>query len=168
MTPFSYIQLLQIIGTTGINNFSELREWDLNEIECCVNDMWYDAWDVDDEGYENINDSMNHIINKIREEYKDNYTEIKNNTLNFKRIVKDLNFISRGYGWGGPQWALEDETPKINIKLRNFDPKTNRIELIDYLNDSKATSISVDDIVPYVTNLKIPFDEVEDNPNDNE
>mgnify|MGYP003653330964 CR=1 FL=1 len=175
-TTFTYPQLLQIIGNTGINNFSELRERDLNEIACCVNDIWYDSWDIDDEGHKEINDRMNSIINTIREEYKDNYTEIKNNILDFKSIMKDLDFVSRGYGWGGPQFVLEkgsatEDQPKhneINIKIRKFDPKTNTVELIDYLKDAQGIPMSVEEIVPYVTNLKIPFDKVEDNPTDNQ
>ena len=76
-TPFTYTQLLQIIGNTRINNFSELREGDLNEVACCVNDVWYDSWDIDDEGHKEINYRMNVVINNLKEAYKDDYKEIR-------------------------------------------------------------------------------------------
>ena len=100
MTTFTYLQLLQIIGMTRINNFSELREHSLNAIACCVNDVWYDSWDIDDDGHKEINDALNRIINNLKDTYKDDYKERKNNTIEFKKIMKDLKFTSQGYGWG--------------------------------------------------------------------
>ena len=176
ITTFTYMQLLQIIGITRIKNFSELREHTLNEIACCVNDVWYDSWDIDEDGHKEINDALNNVINSIRKNYENDYVERKNNRIVFNKIMADLKFIRRGYGWGGPSWSLEVaaadhshlEKQDINIHIRKFDDKTNTVELIDRLSkDSKVINMDVEKIAEYVTNLKIPFEDAEDQSPDN-
>ena len=46
----TYQQLLYIIGEKRINTFSELENTEINHIDGGLNDFWYDAYDVDDEG----------------------------------------------------------------------------------------------------------------------
>ena len=47
-------QLLQVIGTKNIENFYDLGEIELNELPQLY-DGWYDTWDVDDEGTDDMN-----------------------------------------------------------------------------------------------------------------
>ena len=46
----TYTQLLYIIGDKKINNFSELEDTEINHIDGGLHDVWYDAWDMDEEG----------------------------------------------------------------------------------------------------------------------
>ena len=77
---------------------------------------------------------------------------------------------------GGPKWTLEVAAPDhthlekqdINIEIRRFNAKNNTVELTDRLRNAKPIKMDVEKIAPYVTNLKLPFDEAEDQPSNNE
>ena len=176
LTKISYPQLLQLIGSLGLNNFSELREWEINEIGYNLADSWYDAWDIDDEGIVDINYAMVSILNKLDEKYGDRYGEAKQNEEEFKKLMEDLKFKFNTNRWGTypNQWIIDIPTPAgrnaRKMVLRDFNAIDNTVSVQTLSGDDTLSSVKdfkVGGIADEVTNLKIPFPE-EDQSSDNE
>jgi len=170
LTKITYPQLLQLIGSLDINNFSELREWELNQIGYNLSDSWYDAWDIDQEGLEEINYTMMSILNKLDEKYGDRYGEAKQNEEEFKKLMEDLKFHFNTNMWGTypNQWVIDVPTPAgknaRKISLSNFSAIDNTVTIHTTSGDntlSRVVDFKVGDIADEVTNLKIPFPEEE-------
>ena len=67
---------------------------ELNDIGALY-DMWYDVWEVDDEGYDEMNYDFNRMLNNIKDEKLDELTKIKENTIKFEEeVVKQFGFKS--------------------------------------------------------------------------
>ena len=64
----TYPQLLQLIGTHDIKTFGELAEYDINEIDSGLSEIWYDAWDIDKEGNEDMNLDFKNLLDRIADE----------------------------------------------------------------------------------------------------
>ena len=162
-TIFSYSQLLQLIGSLNLKNFSELREWDINAISYNLTDSWYDAWDMDEQALKEINEKMVEIIDNLDNTFEDNYKVIKQNKVNLKQILKDLKFDKLS-NWGrGDRWALKENGKTIN--LENYNPTENTIVISSTPRDGTVGDrrrIDVEDLSDEVTNLKIPFPEEKD------
>jgi hypothetical protein len=169
-TKISYPQLLQLIGSGGINNFSELREWDINEIGYNLSDSWYDAWDIDEDGLKDINYAMMRTLDEIDEKYKGNYEDSKNNREVFKKLMDHLKFRNNTNMWGAypKQWVLDIHTPEgknmRKVVLSHFNEIDNTVTIHTLSGDdtiSKTEDFKVDGIMDEVTNLKLPFPEEE-------
>ena len=161
-TSLSYSQLLQLIGSLGLKNFSELREWDINAISYNLSDTWYDAWDMDELALKEINVRMGEIIDNLDNTFEDNYKDIKQNKETLKQILKDLKFEKLA-SWRGERWVLKQN--KKMIHLENYDPIENTIVISSTPKDGTVggrKTIDVDDLSDEVTNLKIPFPEEKD------
>ena len=161
-TSLSYSQLLQLIGSLGLKNFSELREWDINAISYNLSDTWYDAWDMDELALKEINVRMGEIIDNLDNTFEDNYKDIKQNKETLKQILKDLKFEKLA-SWRGERWVLKQN--KKMIYLENYDPIENTIVISSTPKDGPVggrRTIDVDDLSDEVTNLKIPFPEEKD------
>ena len=168
-TQISYRQLLQLIGTLDLNNFSELRENDINELDINLSDDWYDAWDIDDDGIEEINYAMMSILNKLYKKYEDSYDSSKVNQKEFEKLMEFLHFKSPSYGYGGRNtwskdlvWPGQDEVAKIIIRNFNAMDNTVTINLGRKDNVGWQKDYDVKNIANELTNLPIPFPE-EDN-----
>ena len=125
----TYQQLLYIIGEKRINTFSELENTEINHIDGGLNDFWYDAYDVDDDGVENINWEMNQIIDKALEEYAGDVDTVKKNREKFNETMTELGFTKQ---WSNAPWRVEKNTDDPNLKktvtISTFDPKTGQVE----------------------------------------
>ena len=125
----TYVQLLYIIGDKKINSFSEIEDVEINHIEGGLNDVWYDAWDVDKEGIDDFNDRLSWFIDKVKKEYGNNAQDIVVNREKFKKVVKDLGFDK---AWSNANlkrdMSVDGGTKTVEIKV--YDPKDNNLEIL--------------------------------------
>jgi hypothetical protein len=169
ITRITYPQLLQLVGSLGIKNFGELREWDINEISYNLTDTWYDGWDVDEQGIEDINSSMMEILNLIDRTYNEKYEETKQNINDFHQIMEDLEFKKQSYGWHNRyMWVKFIPTstipsghrgpePSTRMTIKDFNPMDNDVEMTiadDGTVKGNPKKIDVEDIVDEVTKIK--------------
>eukprot|EP01050_Picozoa_sp_SAG11_P001438 SAG11_NODE_62_length_19006_cov_6.513143_9_plen_506_part_00 len=162
VTDISYNQLLQLVGSLGIKNFGEIRNWDINLLPYNLTDTWYDGWDIDDEGHRDINMTMTNFLEFLDKKYDNTYQDVKKSKEDFQKILKDLGFDKSNYGWGsnaGESWLkkVDAKSNKV-IKLQNFDPAKNTVTMIvtsNTENKTKRVVMDVEDIAVEVTNHKL-------------
>ena len=63
--------LLRVVGKNKLENFEGIVDAELNDIGSLY-DTWYDVWEVDDEGDEEMNADFNRMLEKINDEQLDN------------------------------------------------------------------------------------------------
>ena len=57
--------------------------------------LWYDAWDMDEEGLSDFNYALNNIINEIKEYVGGDAETILKNRERYEKILKDLGFTKK-------------------------------------------------------------------------
>jgi hypothetical protein len=168
-TYISYPQLLHLIHFYKIKDFSEIRNHEINRIESNLQDVWYDAWEVDDEGVKDVNYAMMSIIDKLEKKYSDSYDEAKNNISEFSKILKDLG-MKKHHWWGRGDVFVKDLLRPGNanvgpetkyIQVSHFNPVKNTVDYVFYDGTKKVQKqdMKVSDLGAEVSNLKIDFPE---------
>lgn len=168
-TYISYPQLLHLIHFYKIKDFSEIRNHEINRIESNLQDVWYDAWEVDDEGVKDLNYAMMSIIDKLEKKYSDTYDEAKKNISEFSKILKDLG-IKKHTWWGRGDVFVKDLLRPGNtnvgpetkyIQVSHFNPVKNTVDYVFYDGTKKVQKqdMKVSDLGTEVSNLKIDFPE---------
>jgi len=166
----TYTQLLYIIGDKKINNFSELEDTEINHIDGGLQDTYYDAWDMDEEGLSDFNYTLNSIIDKSAEYVGDDVETILNNREKYEQIIKDLGFARK---WENSNFTKEIElgpgTDKDGkeytdgvkrVTIYSYDPKSDEVEFQvsgpNYYNKRHRTPL--DQLSDYVVSEEL-FDE---------
>ena len=161
----TYQQLLYIIGEKHINTFSDLEDTEINHIDGGLNDLWYDAYDVDEDGVKNINWEMNQIIDKAMSEYGEDVEIVKKNREKFNKTMTELGFKKQ---WSTGPWTVEvpsDETNHGNttITIYDFKPKTGQVEFTVRKHAGKSGgsdkserhTTTIDDLSNYVVSEEL-------------
>jgi len=154
----TYIQLLYIIGDKKINNFSELEDTEINHIEGGLHDVWYDAWDVDEEGLSDFNHGLDRIIDKSNEYIEGDVETILKNREKYEQIIKDLEFTQR-YNRGEFEKTIKIDGGEKRVTIISYDPKIDKVDINITGNfPSKRHYIPLDKLSDYVVSeeLELP------------
>lgn len=168
-TYISYPQLLHLIHFYNIKDFGEIRNHEINSIGSNLQDVWYDAWEIDEEGIKDLNYAMMSIMDKLEKKYSDSYDEAKKNISEFSKILKDLG-IKKHSWWGRGDIFVKDLLRPGNtnvgretkyIQVSNFKPVENTVDYVFYDEGEKVKKqeMKVSDLGTEVSNLKIDFPE---------
>ena len=166
-------QLLQVIGTKNIENFYDLGEIELNELPQLY-DGWYDTWDVDDEGTDDMNGDFKRMLDKIEKEGAENIIERVKRLEAFTKTLGELGF-KKASGWNPgfsnrtPAYNLKTSDGKsivlANITVGNYDHKDETVSFKDEsqnsTNKDRMDDITLEDFLEYVTNPRLPFNQEE-------
>ena len=172
----TYPQLLQLIGTHNIKTFGELAEYDINEIDSGLSEIWYDAWDIDKEGSEDMNRDFKWLLDKIKDEYP-NLQIVKQNLDKFKATITALGFDRRGqYGRDSGIYITtkRNEGDKV-IEISEYEPVSDTMMVRDLTgkdawgqrNQVKPMAMTTEKLVDYMNNYQISFPEEEKEVNEN-
>ena len=167
-------QLLQVIGTKNIENFYDLGEIELNELPSLY-DGWYDTWDVDDEGADEMNDDFKRMLDKIEKEGAENIIERVKRLEAFTKKIMELGF-KKATGWNQGfsnripvyNWKTSDgkSTVLTDITIGNYNSEDETISVQDKsknsTNKNKMEGIKLDDFIEYASNPRLPFQEEEE------
>ena len=178
--------LLRIVGKNELENFEGIVDSEINDVGHLY-DMWYDVWEVDDEGDEEMNDDFKRMLEKIKEENLDNVkglANIRGNTDKFDtQVIAQFDFIpeSNYRSSSAKSYKLRNPIPltggnvadtahkNINIYIKDWSPDTGEIMFYstDYGHHSKQNqqTMNIDEFIKFLHNLKnnpeIPFPEEE-------
>ena len=173
-------QLLQIIGTNNVENFSDLGEIELNGLPSLY-DGWYDAWDVDDEGEKEMNEAFTEMLDDIEEEGADNIIERVKRYEDFIKKITQLGF-KKAIGWNPGFGNLTQVYELVSkpdgsgmtvgkITVGNYDPKEETVSFKDESKNSTNTDrmddVKLDNFIEYVSNPRLPFNQEEKEVNEN-
>ena len=173
-------QLLQIIGTNNVENFSDLGEIELNGLPSLY-DGWYDAWDVDDEGEKEMNEAFTEMLDDIEEEGADKIIKRVKRYEDFIKKITQLGF-KKAIGWNpgfGNLTQVHELVSKPDgsgmtvgkITVGNYDPKEETVSFRDESKNSTNTdrmdNVKLDDFIEYVANPRLPFNQEEKEVNEN-
>ena len=166
-------QLLQVIGTKNIENFYDLGEIELNELPQLY-DGWYDTWDVDDEGTDDMNGDFKRMLDKIEKEGAENIIERVKRLEAFTKKIMELGF-KKATGWNSGfsnrtpvyNWKTSDgkSTVLTDITIGNYTPETETISVQDKsensTNKNRMDDIKLDNFIEYASNPRLPFNQEE-------
>ena len=158
----TYEQLLYIIADKKINNFLEIEDTEINHVTGNLNDVWYEAWEIDDEGRENFNYELTSFIDGIIEKYGDNVEQLIKNREEFKKVTKDLGF-TKPYSNSDLRRTVEiegEDQPRI-VSIRRYDPKDNKLTIS--VSNRKGFAgqtyqITLDQLADYTLQHKLDLD----------
>jgi len=157
----TYEQLLYIVGDKKINNFLEMEDTEINHIDGNLNDVWYEAWEIDDEGRENFNYELTSFIDGIIEKYGDDVEQLIKNREEFKKITKDLGF-TKPYSNSDLRKTdeIEGENQPRIVSIRKYDPKDNKLVISIHQppGGSKTHQITLDQLADYTLQHKLDLD----------
>ena len=158
----TYEQLLYIIADKKINNFLEIEDTEINHISGNLNDVWYEAWEIDDEGRENFNYELTSFIDGIIEKYGDNVEQLIKNREEFNKVTKELGF-TKPYSNSDLRRTVEiegEDQPRI-VSIRRYDPKDNKLT-ISVSNrkgyGGQTYQITLDQLADYTLQHKLDLD----------
>jgi len=172
-------QLLQVIGTKSVENFADLGEIELNGLPNLY-DGWYDAWDVDDEGSNDMNAAFTKMLDDIEEDGVDTIMDRVKRRESFLKTLGELGF-KKATGWNPGfsnrtdvhNWKTSDgkSTVLANITVGNYDSKDETVSFKDESHNSTNTDrmddVKLEDFLEYVTNPRLPFNQEEKEVNEN-
>ena len=157
----TYEQLLYIIGDKKINNFLDIEDIEINHIDGNLNDIWYEAWEIDNEGTEDVNDRMNWFIQEVIEEYGDDVEQLKKNREEFKKVTEELGF-KKQYANSNLKRTdeIEGETQPRTITIQQHNPKDN--SLLIYIHQAphgtQRHEIKLDQLAAYTLQHRLDLD----------
>jgi len=172
-------QLLQVIGTKSVENFADLGEIELNGLPNLY-DGWYDAWDVDDEGSNDMNAAFKNMLDNIEEDGVDTIMDRVKRRESFLKTLGELGF-KKATGWNPGfsnrtdvhNWKTSDgkSTVLTNITVGNYNSKDETVSFKDDSHNSTNTdrmdNVKLEDFLEYVTNPRLPFNQEEKEVNEN-
>ena len=179
----SWAQLLQIVGQYNIENFVELEDHSLNGMPN-LSDAWYDNWEVDKEGEDELNYDFNNLFTEIMDQGMDIIKNKKERRENFVKKLEELGF-KKASGWNqhfrNTVYELEQTDGKStilkHIKVGDYNAKENTVNFKDltkqpkgkdFSNEGFQKDVQFDKFIEYVVNTQIPFPEEEDEKEVNE
>ena len=152
----SWEQLLYIVGSSNINNLSEIKGTEILELGDTLESMWYDSYDWAPSTQKEIDDTMDSFIEEMTNKLEDG--EYKKNMDNYLQISKDLGFKKK-WSMGRNRRSLtlgplandvDGDRKNKEINIINFDPITNIVDISIRSNDGvKEYSINPDDLTNY-------------------
>lgn len=172
-------QLLQVIGTKSVENFADLGEIELNGLPNLY-DGWYDAWDVDDEGNNEMNAAFTKMLDNIEEDGVDTIRDRVKRSESFIKTLDELGF-KKATGWNPGfsnrtpvyNWKTSDgkSTVLANITVGNYDHKEETVSFKDESQNSTnkglMNDVKLENFLEYVTNPRLPFNQEEKEVNEN-
>ena len=188
--------LLRVVGKNKLENFEDIVDMELNDIGNLY-DMWYDVWDVDDEGHKEMNDDFSRMLETIKGENLDNIkvlAKIRGNTDKFEtQVISQFDFIpennyrsssAKSYKLRNPiphpHGKVTHDNPEVGgpdtkIYIKEWSPDTGEIMFFstEYGHHSKENQrrMDIDEFIKFLHNLKnnpeIPFPEEEKEVNEN-
>lgn len=160
----TYVQLLYIIGDKKINSFSEIEDIEINHIEGNLNDVWYDAWDVDKEGIDEFNYRLIWFIKKVIEEYGEDAQKIKTNRQEFVKVTKELGF-QQSWARANLKVEMKVDGGTKTVEIKSHDPKDNSLTIMVgqptqgedkiYRTEYKSYDITLDELSEYTLQYKL-------------
>ena len=156
----TYTQLLYIIGEEKIDTFSELENIEINHIDSGLNETWYDAWDMDEEGLSDFNYALNNIIDEINKYVGGDAETILKNRERYEKILKDLGFEKR-YSNSNFERVVGDVDQKLTgdtkrITIMSYDPKIDEVDISITGNfQGKRHQIPLDQLSDYVVSKEL-------------
>ena len=178
--------LLRLVGKNKLESFEGIVDLEINDIGE-LHDMWYDSWEVDDEGEAEMNYDFNYMLEKIKDERLDNITNIKANIEKFdEKVIKSFGFIPESNYRNTPYaYKLKNPIPHPQGPLRvdgdvhiggepkmvhivEFDTEEGEITLYQgnygYHTRKNRFTMTIDKFIEYMNNLKnnpeLPFPEL--------
>ena len=173
-------QLLQVIGTKSVENFADLGEIELNGLPNLY-DGWYDAWDVDDEGSNDMNAAFKNMLDNIEEDGVDTIMDRVKRRESFLKTLGELGF-KKATGWNPGfsnrtdvhRWTRsrpENGEKYLDILVGNYDDKEETVSFKDEsensTNKGRMDNVKLEDFLEYVTNPRLPFNQEEKEVNEN-
>ncbi len=173
-------QLLQVIGTKSVENFADLGEIELNGLPNLY-DGWYDAWDVDDEGSNDMNAAFKNMLDNIEEDGVDTIMDRVKRRESFLKTLGELGF-KKATGWNPGfsnrtdvhRWTRsrpENGEQYLDIIVGNYNAKEETVSFKDTSANSTNTGImhnvKLENFLEYVTNPRLPFNQEEKEVNEN-
>jgi len=173
-------QLLQVIGTKSVENFADLGEIELNGLPNLY-DGWYDAWDVDDEGSNDMNAAFKNMLDNIEEDGVDTIMDRVKRRESFLKTLGELGFkIATGWNPGFSnrtdvhRWTRsrpENGEKYLDILVGNYDAKEETVSFKDEsensTNKDRMDNVKLENFLEYVTNPRLPFNQEEKEVNEN-
>ena len=173
-------QLLQVIGTKSVENFADLGEIELNGLPNLY-DGWYDAWDVDDEGSNDMNAAFKNMLDNIEEDGVNTIMDRVKRRESFLKTINELGF-KRATGWNPGfsnrtdvhRWTRsrpENGEKYLDILVGNYDAKEETVSFKDEsensTNKAMMNDVKLENFLEYVTNPRLPFNQEEKEVNEN-
>jgi len=173
-------QLLQVIGTKSVENFADLGEIELNGLPNLY-DGWYDAWDVDDEGSNDMNAAFKNMLDNIEEDGVDTIMDRVKRRESFLKTLGELGF-KKATGWNPGfsnrtdvhRWTRsrpENGEKYLDILVGNYDDKEETVSFKDEsensTNKGRMDDVKLENFLEYVTNPRLPFNQEEKEVNEN-
>ena len=173
--------LLRVVGKNKLENFEGIVDMEINDVGELY-DMWYDVWEVDVEGDQDMNSDFNKMLERINDEQLDNvkgFANIRGNTEKFEtQVIAQFDFIpeSNYRNSYAPTYKLRNPIPlagvggiESKIYIKEWSPDTGKIMFLntDYGHHSKQNqqTMHIDEFIKFLHNLKnnpeIPFPEEE-------
>ena len=167
-------QLLQIVGQHNIETWEGLAEIELNGLPSLY-DGWWDTWEVDAEGEEDLNKDFNTLVEDIEYIGWERIKELQAKSENYKKKVEELGFKEhRGWvsGIGNPYklGVPEEKGSELAIYyVGNYDPEDDTVKFRDESGHEtpQTKEMELETFINYVTNHRIPFPEEEKEVNEN-
>ena len=172
----SWPQLLQIVGKNDINTWEGLAEIELNGLPNLY-DSWWDSWEVDNEGMEELNGDFTRLVEAINKVGWKRIKELQAKRENYRKKIEELGFKQHS-GWvPGMSDVYKIELPNANnenviMYVGNYDPEVDTVKFHDAQGPHKGTNqntkeITFDKFIEYVSNPRLPFPEEEKEVNEN-
>ena len=173
-------QLLQVIGTKSVENFADLGEIELNGLPNLY-DGWYDAWDVDDEGSNDMNAAFKNMLDNIEEDGVETIMGRVKRRESFLKTLGELGF-KKATGWNPGfsnrtdvhRWTRsrpENGEKYLDILVGNYDDKEETVSFKDEsensTNKGRMDDVKLENFLEYVTNPRLPFNQEEKEVNEN-
>ena len=173
-------QLLQVIGTKSVENFADLGEIELNGLPNLY-DGWYDAWDVDDEGSNDMNAAFKNMLDNIEEDGVNTIMDRVKRRESFLKTINELGF-KKATGWNPGfsnrtdvhRWTRsrpENGEKYLDILVGNYNSKEETVSFKDdsenSTNKERMDDVKLENFLEYVTNPRLPFNQEEKEVNEN-
>ena len=171
-------QLLQIVGQHNIETWEGLAEIELNGLPSLY-DGWWDTWEVDDEGTEDLNKDFNTLVEDIEYIGWERIKELQAKSENYKKKVEELGFKEYS-GWISGLARQIYKLVRPNAKgpgkeeifyVGSYDPEEDTVR---FRNETPSTGkhpttdeMEFDKFIEFVSNQKLPFPEEEKEVNEN-
>ena len=174
----TWSQLLQIVGQNNIETWEGLAEIDLNELPSLY-DGWWDTWEVDDDGVEDLNGDFERLVEAINELGWETIKELQTKRENYVKKIEALGFKDYS-GWvsglARPIYKLVKPNGKGPGKeeifyVGGYDPEEDTVRFRDENPSSgehpTTNEMEFDKFIEFVSNPKLPFPEEEKEVNEN-